>query len=146
MFAPISATPLDEHGRPIEAPQVYATDSSADDDPNGEIPDFVGAAGGIDSAPIPFALDPTPLTGHVPPPVADPVPAGAPKTSALARRRQLREQNASAVVDLVHMTGRTHAEVNSELNRKVGIKRVTVATLRQLEQRLAAAQTMLKRR
>ena len=47
---------------------------------------------------------------------------------------------------LVHATGRTHAEINAELNRKVGIKRISVATLRQLEQRLAAAQTMLRRR
>lgn len=143
LFAPISATPLDEDGRPIEEPRLFAPDITADDDPNGEIPDFVGTAG-ADAVPPPF--EPVPLAGHVPPPVADPVPAGAPKNSALARRRQLREQNATAVIDLVHLTGRTHAEINAELNRKVGIKRISVATLRQLEQRLTAAQAMLRRR
>jgi superfamily II DNA or RNA helicase len=145
LFAPISATPLDEDGRPIEAPRVYAPEVSADDDPNGEIPDFVGAAGS-DPMPAPAPLEPTTVAGNVPPPIADPAPPSAPKNSALARRRQLREQNATAVIDLVHMTGRTHAEVNAELNRKVGIKRISVATVRQLEQRLTAAQALLRRR
>ena len=143
LFAPISATPLDEDGRPIEEPRVFAPDVTADDDPNGEIPDFVGTAS-ADAVPPPFEA--APMAGHVPPPIADPVPAGTPKTGALARRRQLREQNATAVIDLVHLTGRTHAEINGELNRRVGIKRISVATLRQLEQRLTAAQAMLRRR
>jgi superfamily II DNA or RNA helicase len=145
LFAPISATPLDEDGRPIETPRLYAPDVTADDDPNGEIPDFVGATGGdVRTGPVP--LEPAPRGEHVPPPIADPVPIAAPKNSALARRRQLREQNAAAVIDLVHLTGRTHAEVNSELNRKVGIKRISIATLRQLEQRLTAAKAMMAKR
>ena len=145
LFAPISATPLDENGRPIEAARLYAPDATADDDPNGEIPDFVGA-GGLDAVPPPTPFEVATQTGQVPPPIADPVPAGAAKNSALARRRQLREQNAAAVIDLVHLSNRTHAEINSELNRKVGIKRISEATLRQLEQRLVAAQAMLRRR
>ena len=145
LFAPISATPLDENGRPLEAARVYAPDVTADDDPNGEIPDFVGGGGG-EPMPAPAALEPPVTAGQVPPPIADPVPAAPPKNSALARRRQLREQNAGAVIDLVHATGRTHAEINSELNRKVGIKRISMATVRQLEQRLAAAQALLRRR
>jgi negative regulator of replication initiation len=71
---------------------------------------------------------------------------GAPKTSALARRRALREANSDIVRDLVHMTGRTHAEVNAELNRKVGVKRIGEASVRQLERRLEAAQALLKSR
>jgi superfamily II DNA or RNA helicase len=143
LFAPISATPLDDDGRPIEAPRVYQPDASADDDPNGEIPDFVGATGAGATGPAPMQLVPAPE--QVPPPAADPVPAAPPKNGALARRRLLREQNADAVIDLVHVTGRAHAEINAQLNRKVGIKRISVATLRQLEQRLAAARAMLKR-
>jgi superfamily II DNA or RNA helicase len=143
LFAPISATPLDQDGRPIEAPSLYAPDVTADDDPNGEIPDFVGSA---EAMPAPAALEPAPAAGYVPPPAADPTPPAPAKTSALARRRELREQNASTVIDLVHLTGRTHADVNSELNRKVGIKRISIATLRQLEQRLTVAKAMLKRR
>ncbi|MES1164986.1 MAG: hypothetical protein ABUR63_04460, partial [Verrucomicrobiota bacterium] len=145
LFAPISATPLDENGRPLEAAQVYAPDVTSDDDPNGEIPDFVGAGGG-EPMPPPAVLEAAAVAGQVPPPIADPVPGALPKNSALARRRQLREQNAGAVIDLVHATGRTHAEINSELNRKVGIKRISMATVRQLEQRLAAAQALLRRR
>ena len=143
LFAPISATPLDEHGRPIEAPRVYDPDITADDDPNGEIPDFVGAPGADGLRAL---LEPVPLAGEVPPPVADPVPLAAPKNSMLARRRQLREQNASAVMDLVHLTGRTHGDINAELNRKVGVKRISIATLRQLERRLEAARAMRKTR
>jgi superfamily II DNA or RNA helicase len=145
LFSPISATPLDEHGRPLEAPRIYQADSEVDGDPNGEIPDFVGA-GEILGAPRNTALGRQPALGRVPPPVSDPIPVAPPKTSALARRRQLREQNSEAVIDLVHLTGRTHADVNAALNRRVGIKRIGMATVRQLEQRLAAAKAMSKRR
>jgi superfamily II DNA or RNA helicase len=143
LFAPISATALDEDGRPIEidGPRLY--DATADDDPNGEIPDLAGAPGaGGGRAP----LDLAPFAGQVPPPVADAVPLAAPKNSMLARRRQLREQNAAAVIDLVHLTGRTHPEINAELNRKVGVKRISIATLRQLERRLELARTMRRSR
>jgi superfamily II DNA or RNA helicase len=139
LFAPISATALDEQGRPIEDARVY--DATADDDPNGEIPDLAPAS---DGGRVP--LDPMPLAGQVPPPVADAVPLAAPKNGMLARRRQLREQNAEAVIDLVHLTGRTHPEINAELNRKVGVKRISIATLRQLERRLELARTMLRGR
>jgi hypothetical protein len=149
LFAPISATPLDEHGRPLETPRIYQTDGDGsgdgDLDPNGEIPDFVGAEKLI-SGPRTTLLRPSPALGRVPPPVADPVPVPPAKSGALARRRQLREQNSEAVIDLVHQTGRTHADVNAALNRKVGIKRIGMATVRQLEQRLAAAKAMSKRR
>ena len=145
LFAPISAIPIDEDGRPIETPGLYAPDVTADDDPNGEIPDLVGP-GAPGPLAAPAALEPGSIAGQVPPPSADPAPMPPPRNSALARRRQLREQNAAAVVDLVHVTGRTHAEINAELNRKVGIKRISIATLRQLEQRLTAAKATLKRR
>ena len=49
-------------------------------------------------------------------------------------------------IDLVHLTGRTHPEINAELNRKVGVKRISIATLRQLERRLELARTMLRGR
>jgi superfamily II DNA or RNA helicase len=144
LFAPISATPLDEQGRPIEAPRVYHPDASADDDPNGDIPDFVGAAAPEGAALVTYSASAPPE--QVPPPIADPIAVAPPKNGVLARRRQLREQNAEAVIDLVHLTGRTHADINRDLNRKVGIKRISIATLRQLEQRLAAARAMFKRR
>jgi hypothetical protein len=82
----------------------------------------------------------------VPFPEVELAPLAAPKTGALARRRQLRELNSEAVRDLVHLTGKTHAELNSELNRKVGVKRIGLATVRQLEQRLIVAKSWMKRR
>jgi superfamily II DNA or RNA helicase len=140
LFAPISAVPLVD-GRPLEETRLWL----AENDPGADdaIPDFfVGAAPGgeRDAVPAPLTLAPVPL------PEADPVPPSAPKTSALARRRQLRESNADTVRDLVHLTGRTHAELNAELNRKVGIRQIGQATVRQLEQRLAAAKAMLTKR
>lgn len=134
LFAPISAVPLDEQGRPIEGERLWA----AENDVEGEdgIPDLV------EEGAQPIAM----LSAPVPMPEKDPEPAAKPKTGALARRRQLREANSDVVRDLVHATGKTHAEVNGLLNRKVGIKQIAQASVRQLEQRLVAAQAMLKRR
>ena len=42
----------------------------------------------------------------------------------------LREQNSVIVADLVHTTGKEHAPLNAELNRKVGIRRISEATVR----------------
>jgi hypothetical protein len=42
------------------------------------------------------------------------------ETSAFARRRQLRELDGAIVADLVHVTGKAHAAVNTELNRHIG--------------------------
>jgi lysyl-tRNA synthetase class I len=46
---------------------------------------------------------------------------------------------------LVHATRRQHADVNAELNRRSGIKRVTEATLQDLERRLDLADRWLRR-
>jgi superfamily II DNA or RNA helicase len=139
LFAPISAMPLDEHGRPLEEARVFAPDNDVD----AVIPDFVdfGASDGGEAMNVRGAAP-------VPMPEADPLPAPTTplKNSALARRRQLREDNSEAVRDLVHLTGKGHADLNAELNRKVGIKRIGEATVRQLEQRLAAARALFKRR
>jgi superfamily II DNA or RNA helicase len=139
LFAPISAMPLDEQGRPLEGERVYGShpdvDGDGSDAAEGEIPDLVGSAGG--QAP--------PAEVAVPLPEAEPFAVASPKTGAIARRRQLRELNSEAVRDLVHVTGKSHAELNNELNRKVGIKSISLATLRQLEQRLLAAKAWRRR-
>jgi hypothetical protein len=139
LFAAISAVALDENGRPIDNPRVVEEES--------------GEAG---EAPIPDLVDMSqievngfrvPLPERVPlrpVPLPHPEPSHTPATtSALARRRQLREQNSAAVVDIVHATGKGHAQVNAALNKKVGIKRITEASIRQLERRLVAAQALL---
>ncbi len=135
--------PLDEQGRPLEGQRVYGAQNDVDADDaqqgEGEIPDLVGAAA---SHPAPSeAVVPLPL----PLPEAEPFAAATPKNGALARRRQLRELNSEAVRDLVHVTGKSHAELNNELNRKVGIKSISLATLKQLEQRLTAAKAWRRR-
>ncbi len=139
LFTALSAVPLDEQGRPLER-QIY-------DDPAGNdaIPDYVGnAPTGAKAEAISVA--PVPLPEPEPTAAEAPAAAATPKLSALARRRQLREANAAAVVDLVHLTGRTHAELNAELNRKVSIKKITEATIRQLELRHQAALKMMQKR
>ncbi|HSY38957.1 MAG TPA: hypothetical protein VLA79_05495, partial [Polyangia bacterium] len=90
-------------------------DGELGDDPNGEIPDFFGGSEAT-GAPLPVSLGQPHGLGRLPPPVADPLPVATPKSGALARRRQLREQNSEAVIDLVHLTGRTHADLNALLN------------------------------
>lgn len=140
LFAAISAVPLDEEGHPLEPGEVY------EDGVGEEIPDLVGS--GEPPGATPFALEP-PVIAPVPlpePMAAPPLPAATPRQSPLARRRELREQNSALVVELVHMTGKSHAEVNAELNRRVNLKRISEASVRQLEQRLEAAKNWLTKR
>src|SRR5690606_33119551 len=59
-------------------------------------------------------------------------------------KRRLRERNAELVLLLVRKTGRTHAQVNSELNRAAGIGRITEATVGQLRTRVQAAERMAR--
>jgi superfamily II DNA or RNA helicase len=66
--------------------------------------------------------------------------AGLTPTRARAR---LRDLNAAVVAQLALVGGQTHAQVNAELNRRVGIRRVTEATVAQLQQRVLAGRTML---
>jgi superfamily II DNA or RNA helicase len=51
------------------------------------------------------------------------------------RKQRLRDANAELARALVHKTGWPHAKVNAELNRLTGLRRVTEATLEQLEKR-----------
>ncbi len=76
-----------------------------------------------------------------PPPLRGEVHWGA--TAGLSRReekQELREANARLARELARRTGLTHAEVNAELNRRSGLRRVSEATLHQLEERLAVAE------
>jgi superfamily II DNA or RNA helicase len=138
LFEVISAVPLDENGRPLDEQRPYAAEGVGDGE---EIPDMV------DDGPPP-ANEVFALRGQVVPhvPLPDPEPGTAPAAKTpLARRRELREQNSTIVRELVHLTGRTHAEVNGELNKRVSVKRINEATVRQLEQRLELAKAWLRR-
>jgi superfamily II DNA or RNA helicase len=58
---------------------------------------------------------------------------------------RLRDLNAERVRFLVRITGWSHAQVNAELNRLSGVRRVTEATVEQLERRLKHADRWLDR-
>jgi superfamily II DNA or RNA helicase len=74
---------------------------------------------------------------------------GEPATDAVEtlreRKDELRVANANAARDLARRTGQSHSLINAELNRQAGVRRITEATLAQLERRLACAERWLGR-
>jgi len=58
-------------------------------------------------------------------------------------RIELRERNAKLVQDLVWATGMGHAQVNGQLNRLVGLRRIDEATVDQLRRRAQQAEKWL---
>jgi superfamily II DNA or RNA helicase len=78
-----------------------------------------------------------------------PRPGGGPGATHHRTRREhkahLRQENADRARDIVRRSGLTHAQVNAELNRLSGVRRVSEATVGQLERRLAQADRWLSR-
>ncbi len=142
LFSAIAAVPLDEQGRPLEERAVF---EEPDTTPGDEIPDLApeqnqGDGGGaLDSAG--FALTAPVFEAELPAPVPEPDATLSPRS----RKRKLRELNSARVRTLVHRTQQKHAKVNADLNRMVGITRITEATVAQLDKRLEAADKWLKR-
>jgi hypothetical protein len=68
----------------------------------------------------------------------------APAPSRRERKRTLRERNAERARTLARLKGLSHLEVNAELNRRAGVRRVDEATEAQLEKRLAAAEAWIR--
>ncbi|MHA7836074.1 MAG: DEAD/DEAH box helicase [bacterium] len=150
LFAAISAVPLDEQGRPLEPTAVLEeasteTASEAGATEEGEaIPGLAADGPGLPRTETPFALEAPDLEGgEVPTP--DPDPATDASVSPRTRKRKLRELNSARVRSLVHKTRRGHAEINADLNRRVGIRRITEATVAQLARRLELAERWLER-
>ncbi|HEU5082662.1 MAG TPA: DEAD/DEAH box helicase [Acidimicrobiales bacterium] len=71
------------------------------------------------------------------------VAAGAHASLAEAKSK-LRKDNAALVAHLVAVTGRSHREINGELNRLAGVRKVTEATADQLQRRLVAGERWAK--
>ncbi len=144
LFSAISAIPLDASGRPLE---IAPIDEDAAHPGLGVIPGLVDDSPG--SPPTRRSAAGFELTAQV---FDEPVPAPEPEAAAEAnesprsRKRKLREQNSALVTSLAHRTRRTHAEINAELNRRIGIARITEATIAQLERRLDAARRWLEGR
>jgi hypothetical protein len=74
-------------------------------------------------------------------PADDTQPAGTRRETKDA----LRLANAAAARDLARRTGLSHAHVNAELNRMAGVRRITEATVGQLDTRLRQAERWLAR-
>ncbi|HEX5945896.1 MAG TPA: hypothetical protein VFY82_06440, partial [Acidimicrobiales bacterium] len=69
--------------------------------------------------------------------------AGGNGSNPRRERAQLREANAKLVQDLVWATGMGHAQVNGQLNRLVGLRRIDEATVDQLRRRAQQAERWL---
>jgi hypothetical protein len=72
-------------------------------------------------------------------------PGGTHHRTRREHKAHLREENADWARDLVRVTGMTHAQVNSELNRLSGVSKVSEATVEQLERRLQSAEAWFRR-
>ena len=140
LFSAIAAVPLDEKGQPLEPGDVYEEPTTHDED---EIPDLVGDEAPAPNAAPAFALTAPEFEADLPTP--EPVVDALSEMSPRSKKRKLRELNSARVRSLVHRARLSHAKVNAELNRVVGIRRVTEATASQLEKRLDAADRWLKR-
>jgi superfamily II DNA or RNA helicase len=73
-------------------------------------------------------------------------PLDDPGLPAFERRALLRDKRHRLVSDLRRIDGRTHAEINSWLNRAAGIQRVDDASIAQLERSIALLLDTLSRR
>ncbi|MBX3029190.1 MAG: DEAD/DEAH box helicase [Chloroflexi bacterium] len=86
---------------------------------------------------IEIELAPPPaLRGSGTPDAADGAIDGRPRHRT---REALRKANADGVRDIARVTGLSHATINGRLNASVGIRRIDLATVEQLEARLVAA-------
>lgn len=70
--------------------------------------------------------------------------ASEPGVTRRQRKDELRALNADVARDLVRKTGLTHAQVNGELNRRAGLRRINDATVGQLELRMNQAERWLR--
>jgi superfamily II DNA or RNA helicase len=124
MFEPISAVPLGDGTQP---------DWLTDDDSAFE--------------PLVSFDDSPELTIPLPPLPGGRATAGssAPGGRTLREHKEhLRDANAMRTRAIARHTGQTHAAVNAELNRVSGVKKVSEATVEQLERRLAKADAWLQ--
>ena len=100
-------------------------------------------------APSPAAGELHPLAGERP----SPLPAGQPAApdrerapvAAFERRAQLRQERGRLVAELHRRDGRGHREINTWVNRAVGLERVEGATILQLERSIQALERELTR-
>ncbi len=144
LFSALSAVPLDEHGNPLDPTRVV--DVGADEEPEGPSEDFVipdhFSEPEVDPSSSGFALEVQEAEELAS--IEVPAPAPVHPSSLRSRKKQLRELNSAVVRALVRSKGRSHADVNAELNRRAGIRRVTEASQKELERRLEMGEAWLR--
>jgi hypothetical protein len=142
--SPEAAAALDEVGDDeqlslFQAMSAVATGVEGADDPDGDDADspeeLVWDDDGDESLEIPLP----PLNRRR---VNGVVPVG--NASLAEAKSKLRKDNADLVAHLVAVTGRSHREINGELNRLAGVRKVTEATADQLQRRLVAGERWAK--
>ncbi len=69
---------------------------------------------------------------------------GGARASLAEHKSRLRKENSDLVAHLAQVTGRSHREVNGELNRLVGVSKVTEATAEQLSRRIAVGEKWVR--
>ena len=114
----------------------------------GEVED--GAVGGTEPEGVELVLLPPPLPGGGIVTVAGGADDGddgadAPGLSVREQRIRLRDLNADIAKELVRSTGWSHPSVNAELNRLAGIRKISEATVEQLQRRLDHGRKWLRR-
>jgi len=119
LFAPLSATPLGD----VDEPLAFWEHEPEPREPHDD-------AG--------LVIDLPPLPGDLAIPTD-----GATTLMRRDQKKRLREANAEWARLISRRTNMTHAQVNAELNRMVGLRKITEATTEQLERRLRAAEKWL---
>lgn len=136
LFSVVGAVALGESGHTGDASHAAGVFGA---DPDGELRD-PREDHGVDLVllppPLPGGRNPDRSSGDE----VDPAAGGGLRRRKLA----LRDANADLARELVRATGWSHPQVNAELNRLAGIRRISEATLEQLERRLAAGRRWLR--
>jgi superfamily II DNA or RNA helicase len=141
LFAVIGSVSLGESGQSGPAVEHHHDDGVFGDDPDGQARDPRDEPG------VDLVLLPPPLpSGGVARAVVDHDPSVPGQDTMTLRQRKvaLRDANADLARELVRSTGWSHPQVNGELNRLAGIRKISEATLEQLERRLVVGRKWLR--
>jgi superfamily II DNA or RNA helicase len=145
LFSVIGSVALDGAGDSHGDGGGPATGPGAEPGVFGDDPDDPGDP--YDARGVEVVLLPPPLPGGAMPAVAD-ADVADDATSGLTmsqRKVRARDLNADVVRELVRATGWSHPSVNAELNRLSGVRKISEATLEQLERRLEHGRRWLRR-
>jgi hypothetical protein len=137
LFAVIGSVALGESGQTVPA-EEHHDEGVFGDDPDGTVTDPRDEPG------VDLVLLPPPLPGGGL--ARGSQGNGSTEAPQTLRQRKvaLRDSNADLARELVRVTGWSHPQVNAELNRLAGIRKISEATLEQLEQRLVVGRKWLK--